>query len=302
MLNALTKHLYNEMIKGIFKESGVLSKILQLIVVLIFVLLSTLLVVGLATNNDMSDMRNLKIMQLIQSVGMFVVPPLALAFLWSQKPLHYLQLTTKLKLSSILLVVVLMVVAIPFINLITSLNQQIALADFLAPVEAWMKNSEEQAAVLTEKMLNIHSVNELLFNIFLIAMIPALGEELFFRATIQKILTQWQNAIWGIWIAAFVFSAIHLQFYGFFPRMLLGAFFGYLLFWSGSLWLPIIAHFTNNAIAVIFYYLKYNGYQVVDIDVIGSGETLWLGVVSGVLTIGGIILIKKNLKLQEKGL
>ncbi len=302
MLNALTKYLYNEMIKGIFKESGVLSKILQLIVVLIFVLLFTLLVVGLATNNDMSDMRNLKIMQLIQSVGMFVVPPLALAFLWSEKPLHYLQLTTKLKLSSILLVVVLMVVAIPFINLITSLNQQIALPDFLAPVEAWMKNSEEQAAVLTEKMLNIHSINELLFNIFLIAMIPALGEELFFRATIQKILTQWRNAIWGIWIAAFVFSAIHLQFYEFFPRMLLGAFFGYLLVWSGSLWLPIIAHFTNNAIAVIFYYLKYNGYQVVDIDVIGSGETLWLGVVSGVLTIGGIILIKKNLKLQEKGL
>ncbi|MGB4415259.1 MAG: CPBP family intramembrane glutamic endopeptidase [Paludibacter sp.] len=284
------------MIKGIFKESGVLSKILQLIVVLVFVLLSTLLIVGLVTNNDMTNMHNLKIMQLIQSVGMFVVPPLALAFLWSEKPLHYLQLTTKLKLSSILLVVVLMGVAIPFINLITSLNQQIALPDLLAPVEAWMKNSEEQAAVLTEKMLNIHSVNELLFNIFLIAMIPALGEELFFRATIQKILTQWRSAIWGIWIAAFVFSAIHLQFYGFFPRMLLGAFFGYLLVWSGSLWLPIIAHFTNNAIAVIFYYLKYNGYQVVDIDVIGSGETLWLGVVSGVLTIGGIILIKKNLK------
>jgi len=290
------------MIKGIFKESGVLSKILQLIVVLVFVLLSTLLIVGLVTNNDMTNMHNLKIMQLIQSVGMFVVPPLALAFLWSEKPLHYLQLTTKLKLSSILLVVVLMGVAIPFINLITSLNQQIALPDFLAPVEAWMKNSEEQAAVLTEKMLNIHSFNELLFNIFLIAMIPALGEELFFRATIQKILTQWRSAIWGIWIAAFVFSAIHLQFYGFFPRMLLGAFFGYLLVWSGSLWLPIIAHFTNNAIAVIFYYLKFNGYQVVDIDVIGSGETLWLGVVSGVLTIGGIILIKKNLKLQEKGL
>ena len=284
------------MIKGIFKESGVLSKILQLIVVLVFVLLSTLLIVGLVTNNDTTNMHNLKIMQLIQSVGMFVVPPLALAFLWSEKPLHYLQLTTKLKLSSILLVVVLMGVAIPFINLITSLNQQIALPDFLAPVEAWMKNSEEQAAVLTEKMLNIHSVNELLFNIFLIAMIPALGEELFFRATIQKILTQWRSAIWGIWIAAFVFSAIHLQFYGFFPRMLLGAFFGYLLVWSGSLWLPIIAHFTNNAIAVIFYYLKFNGYQVVDIDVIGSGETLWLGVVSGVLTIGGIILIKKNLK------
>ncbi|MCE5332534.1 MAG: CPBP family intramembrane metalloprotease [Bacteroidales bacterium] len=290
------------MIKGIFKESGAFSKILQLIVVLIFVLLFTLLIVGLATNNDMSDIRNLKIMQLIQSVGMFVVPPLTLAFLWSEKPLHYLQLTTKLKLSSILLVVVLMIVAIPFINLITLLNQQMALPDFLAPVETWMKNSEAQAAALTEKMLNIHSIDGLLFNILLIAMIPALGEELFFRGTIQKLLTEWRSAIAGIWIAAFVFSAIHLQFYGFFPRMLLGAFFGYLLVWSGSLWLPIIAHFTNNAIAVIFYYLKYNDYQVVDIDVIGSGETLWLGIVGGVLTVGGIILIKKNLKSQEKGL
>jgi hypothetical protein len=101
----------------------------------------------------------------------------------------------------------------------------------------------------------------------------------------------------AIWLAAFIFSAIHMQFFGFFPRLLLGAFFGYLLLWSGNLWLPIVAHFTNNGIAIVFYYLKYNGYKVPDIDTIGTGSTLWLGIVSVVFLIFGFMWLK--LKIQH---
>jgi hypothetical protein len=79
-----------------------------------------------------------------------------------------------------------------------------------------------------------------------------------------------------------------MQFYGFIPRMLMGAFFGYLVFWSGNLWLAILAHFTNNVVAIIFYYLKYNGIQTFDIDNIGTGNTLWIGILSGVA--GGICI------------
>jgi hypothetical protein len=118
---------------------------------------------------------------------------------------------------------------------------------------------------------------------------------LFFRATIQRIFTEWRKAVWGIWIAAFVFSAIHLQFYGFVPRLLLGAFFGYLYVWSGSLWLPIVAHFVNNAVAVLFYYLQYNGVQLPDIDRLGTGDTLWLGLLSALLVIGGVFVLQKRL-------
>ena len=288
------------MIKGYLKESGAAMKLVQLIIAFFVILIFTAAIVSVATNNDMSDIRSLKIMQLIQAIGMFILPPLILAYLWSEKPLRYLRLSTKLKLSDVLIVVFLMMAAIPFINLITMLNQQLVLPEFLAPVEAWMKASELQIAEITGKMLNVHTPAELLFNILLIAVVPALGEELFFRGTIQKIFTEWRSAIWGIWIAALVFSAIHLQFYGFIPRKLLGAFFGYLLFWSESLWLPIIAHFVNNAVAVIFYYLKYNGVKVPDIDTVGTGNTLWLGVLSGILVFTGIYALKKRASVVAK--
>ena len=103
----------------------------------------------------------------------------------------------------------------------------------------------------------------------------------------------------AIWLAAFIFSAIHFQFYGFVPRFLLGAFFGYLLVWSGNLWLPVLAHFTNNAVAIVFYYLKNNGFHVFDIDTLGTGNTLWIGYVSGLLTLIMIFLFRAKCRTTD---
>ena len=139
----------------------------------------------------------------------------------------------------------------------------------------------------------------MLFNIFLIAFIPAMGEELFFRGALQGALRDWKGIKTAIWITAIVFSAIHLQFYGFVPRMLLGAFFGYLIFWSNSIWPAVLAHFVNNVMAVIFYYFKYNGYKLPDIDTIGTGNTLWLGIASGAIALFGLFQLKKQLELKK---
>ena len=88
-----------------------------------------------------------------------------------------------------------------------------------------------------------------------IAIIPAVGEELLFRGVIQKLFLKWNGKVHlSVWLTAFVFSAVHMQFLGFFPRLILGAVLGYMLVWSGSLWLPIVAHFTNNAFAVLLTY------------------------------------------------
>jgi len=100
----------------------------------------------------------------------------------------------------------------------------------------------------------------MLFNIFMIAIVAAIGEELIFRGVIQKIFARWTGNIHlAIIITGFLFSLIHLQFYGFFPRWLLGVMFGYLMVWSGTLWLPIFAHFVNNAVAVLVSYLIHKG-------------------------------------------
>lgn len=282
------------MIKGIFKDSGVLAKLLQLIAVFVFVMIATLLVTVLVTTNDMNDMSNVKLMQLIQSIGLFIIPPFVMAFLWSENAFVFLRLKSGLRRTTVLYVLVFMLVAIPFINLLSWLNQQIVLPASLSEIEKMMQSSEAQIAILTEKMLNVHSLDALLFNVFLVAVVPALGEELFFRGTIQRLLSDWKGALFAIWITAFVFSAIHMQFYGFLPRMLLGAFLGYLLLWSGSLWLPIIAHFVNNSVAVVFYYLKFNGVKVIDVETIGTDDTLWLGIVSGIVCVFLGFLIRKN--------
>ena len=282
------------MIKGIFKDSGVLAKLLQLIAVFVFVMIATLLVTVLVTTGDMNDMSNVKVMQLIQSFGLFVIPPFVMASLWSNNAFEFLRLKSTLRWSTVLYVVAFMLVAIPFINMLSWLNQQIILPEALSEIEKMMQSSEVQIAEITEKMLNVSTLGALLFNVFLVAVVPALGEELFFRGTIQRLLSDWKGALFAIWITAFVFSAIHMQFYGFLPRMLLGAFLGYLLLWSGSLWLPIIAHFVNNSVAVVFYYLKFNGVKVIDVETIGTDDTLWLGIVSGIVCVFLGFLIRKN--------
>ena len=124
----------------------------------------------------------------------------------------------------------------------------------------------------------------------MIAILPALGEELMFRGVIQRILTNWtKNYHWGIWITAFLFSAMHMQFYGFLPRMALGAMFGYLLVWTGTMWVPILAHFVNNAMGVLGYYFIGKGVISKDVEEWGTGtEQLPLAIFS--IAIVGFLL------------
>ncbi len=285
--------------QGIFKNYSTFSKILILVGIVLFCTLVTLPFIGILLHLSPAGDEVLKISQLLMSIGMFVIPPFIFAYLCSENTIGFLQLNKKVRISDVLVVVLFMMAVIPFINLLNDLNHRLVLPQALSGIENQMKAMEEAAAKLTEKLLNVHTINGLLFNILVIAIIPALGEELIFRGTLQSIFKDWKGIIVGIWFAAFIFSAIHMQFYGFVPRMLMGAFFGYLVYWSGNIWLPILAHFTNNVLAVIFYYLKFNGVQTIDIDTIGTGNTLWIGIVSGIVVIAGILLIKGILQKPD---
>lgn len=287
------------MILGEYKNSRFLYKIIQLIVVTFFAIIFMTLLTTLLTDSDLKNINTVKQMQLIQSLCLFVGVPFLMAYFWSESPLHFLQLKTKAKFSNYMLVAITMIVAIPFINLLTDLNKQIALPEALAPVENWMKATEAQLEALTLSILNVHTIKDLIINLMLVAVLAGLGEELFFRGIIQKVLSEKQNTFIAIWLAAFIFSTIHLQFYGFFPRLLLGAFFGYLLAWSNNLWLPILAHTLNNALGVVFYYLSFNGVKVPNMDTIGTGNTIYLGVISAILTAFCIVKLQRELKIKS---
>ena len=255
----------------------------------------------------------LKWVQFFQSTAMFLLPPLCMAYLWSEQPLRWLRVYSSplLEGKGIRLgfgVVVLMLVALPAINLLGDINKQMTLPAFLESLEQWMKTSEESAKVLTEQFMQATNFCGLIINLLLMAVLPALGEELTFRGVLQRLfqgskVSEFQGSRvphLAIWCSAILFSAIHLQFYGFVPRMLMGALFGYALVWTGTIWVPILMHFTNNAAAVILYFISLRmGLDIEKVDAIGTGDTLWLGVVSMVITIIGIYACRRSTTMSN---
>ncbi len=218
----------------------------------------------------------LKFYQAIYSTGMFILPPFIIAYLISSNVRAYLQINQLPRFSTFFQGFLLVLVSLPLINMMGELNSHIHFPDFLKDLEQWMRQSEEKAALVTEKFLYMNNIGDLLLNLVLIAVIPALGEELLFRGVLQKQLSKWTGSVhWGIFISAVCFSALHMQFFGFFPRLFLGMLFGYLLVWTGSLWVPILAHLVNNGLAVSASYFIDKGQLPEKADSIGSSDLMW---------------------------
>ncbi len=238
----------------------------------------------------------LKYMQTAQSIGLFLLPPIIIAYMFQGSISKYLLLNWNFKKSLIFLSFATIIVANPLINFFGSLNENMSLPSWLAGLEEQMKSMEENAALLLEKFMDVKTTGGLLFNLFMIAVIPAFAEEFLFRGVIQRIFSDWaKNYHWGIWIAAILFSALHMQFYGFIPRMLLGVLFGYMLVWSGSMWVPILAHFFNNAVGVIGLYMIGKGSIDPKIEDLGSStEQLPIAIGSLILTSLLLYLIYKT--------
>jgi hypothetical protein len=191
-----------------------------------------------------------------------------------------------------------MLSAQPLINWMAELNS-------LMPAPEWMHDSEKEAAAITKIFLQMNGAGDFMINLLMIALIPAIGEELLFRGLFQPLFQKiTNNPHLGIWLAAILFSALHMQFLGFFPRMFMGAAFGYLLLWSGSLWLPIVGHFINNAGAVfIAFLIQKNGISE-EIETVGTGqEELHYVVVSGLLVAVLLYVVHKfekdSLKIKQ---
>ncbi len=251
---------------------------------------------------------SLKWLQFIQTTATFLIPPILCAWLWDEehKPFRWLRMDVPVQWQNILLAVVIMVCAVPGINLLADLNSRVELPKSLEFIEQILKSQEEAAAALTERFLQADTIGGLLLNIGLMALLPALSEELSFRGTLQQIIYKDQSGKvqstkvhLAIWITAFIFSAIHMQFYGFVPRMLLGAIFGYVFVWSGSLWVPITMHFVNNGLAVLVYYLMGESENTKNIaDTLGAGDTWYLGVFSILITSLGLLIFYRRTHKQ----
>ena len=278
------------MITARYLKSSLITK-LVLIFVVAFAGLLLCSVTILLCANYLNNMVVMKWLQLIQTAFTFVLPAFLLAHFVGQG-VSYLKFTPIRSSLMWLGVILLMPLALPAVNWLKSLNDLVVLPHFMSGVELWMQQMEHQSELLTEKFLSVSSYSALALNLLVMAAIPALGEELFFRGILQTVLGEKLNRHLAVWITAFIFSAIHLQFYGFLPRFLLGAALGYLFLFSGSIWASIVAHFINNALAVLLFFLTFNGYLTFDMDALGTQNTWWLGFLS--LTLVCLLFYRLN--------
>ena len=278
------------MITARYIKSPLITKLVLIFVVAFAGLLLSSVAILLCANY-LNNMVVMKWLQLIQTAFTFVLPAFLLAHFVGQG-VSYLKFTPIRSSLMWLGVILLMPLALPAVNWLKSLNDLVVLPHFMSGVELWMQQMEHQSEVLTDKFLSVSSYSGLALNLLVMAAIPALGEELFFRGILQTVLGEKFNRHLAVWITAFIFSAIHLQFYGFLPRFLLGAALGYLFLFSGSIWASIVAHFINNALAVVLFFLTFNGYLTFDMDALGTQNTWWLGFLS--LTLVCLIFYRLN--------
>ncbi len=234
-------------------------------------------------------------------IGMFIVPSFICALLFSRRIYDFLSLRKISKPISLITLLLITLTSVPLINWMVEWNSRLVLPEFMKPIEIWMKQSEKDAEQITDAFLNVSTLSGLFVNLMVIAMLPAIGEELMFRGIVQRILV---NSIGnyhaGILISAMLFSAIHMQFYGFLPRMMLGIYFGYMLYWSRTIWLPVIAHFINNASAVVFAFLLKENLTTFNPDSIGTqDENISIMLLSVLLTAMLLFHLYRTEKIQN---
>ena len=229
--------------------------------------------------------KNLLMMLTIQDVVAFILPAVVAMVIFYRRPWRAMALDKVPSAKALLVVVAFYLVSIPAMNWLVTANEAMTLPASLSGIEHWMRAMEDSAAQTTEQILDIHTVGGLIACVFVVGVMAGLSEEILFRGAMLRMMQDsrlGKHAI--VWIVAIVFSAFHMQFYGFFPRMVLGLWLGYLLVWTGSLWVPIIAHTLNNSTVVVFSYLSNVGIVPADygdnIGIPADGAFPWLALVS----------------------
>ena len=272
----MDNHYLNSPTSGdkLFQSLGIILRLIGFVIVggvtatLLYSVISGIGVSGLqeiASNPSQDTKLLLWGLQGINQLFMFIVLPLLYIYFFNKNLApQFLKQKDKLGIYA-LMAILLIFSSIPIINLLSEFNKAIQLPDFMAGVERWMKSKEYAAEKFTDAIAYYSNNVELIYALIIVAVLPAVGEELMFRGIMQnEFNTVFKNPHIAIWLSGFIFSFIHLQFYGFFPRMFLGVTFGYLYFWSGNLLIPILVHFLNNALTLIAINLYKQ--RILDVD------------------------------------
>lgn len=235
-------------------------------------------ILSLATYDDSRYLAASKLIQILGSIGTFIVPAFLFSFLFAGDLFSYYSFRSPSSILPVILVILMMISVIPFINYLAEVNMK-----FEFPIRALdqlFRSLEDTAEEMMMAFTAARNLWGLLVNLFMIGVIASVGEELIFRGLLQKLLTQMlKNFHLAIVLTAVLFSAFHFQFFSFLPRFVLGLILGYLLYFGKSIWYPILAHFVNNAMGVIYYYFYSRGSADDMLEEIGTSSMIPLAAI-----------------------
>lgn len=219
-------------------------------------------------------------MQAVQFIGLFLIPSwFAGKYFTTEATSTYLGLRKPNYPGFWLVGTVAILIALPMVQWLGEINRAI---EFPAELTHWIRSKEDEANETVKALLSRHTVKDLLLNLFFVAGLAAVGEELLFRGVVQRIFVRQFGQAWpAIIFSAFLFAALHMQFYGFFPRLALGILLGAIYWYSGSLWVAILAHFVYDAILITLVY--FNPAMLNEEPVVAQDALLYAGLVSALM-------------------
>ncbi len=270
-------------------RSKPLSPVRQLLLLALLLVASLILaIVGLTLLrqagifSDGSPVGNL-LLQALYTLLLFLAP----ALLWARlaREQHPFSLTTPPRLAYPI-ALLLPLLAIPAVELLTDANH-------LLPATEWMRSLETRLEQSTLQMLYVQSPTRFLLNVLVVALVPAIAEEFFFRGALQHILLRvTRRPHFAIWLTAIAFALLHMQLLSLLPRILLGAALGYIYHYSRSLLASIAGHFANNFLAVVAHFFAAR--QGMNPEQLKGLSMHWtLGLASLLATIGALYLLRR---------
>lgn len=203
--------------------------------------------------NEYGEISGIYVNTIMQSVFAIALPAYLIVAWTNHKPVYYLKIINDGKLpSKMIFALLVFMVSYFFASFLAQLNKGMILPESMKNIEEMMRSMEDAALETTDMLLSGKSLGSLIMNLVVVAGFAAISEELFFRGALQQfIYEKLKNDHVSIWLTALVFSLVHFQFYGFLPRLFLGAILGYLFNYTQNLWAPILFHFLNNATVII---------------------------------------------------
>lgn len=215
-------------------------------------------VLALGAYEDPSYVAAAKLIQVLGSIGTFIVPAFLFSYLFEGNLFSLYRFRNPTGMNPMLLVILMMISVIPFINYMAEINQKMEIP--IRALDELLRTLESTAEEMMVAFTATKSIGGLLVNMLMIGVIAAVGEELIFRGLLQGLISDMvRNVHLAILVTALLFSAFHFQFFSFLPRFFLGVILGYLMYYGQSIWYPILAHFVNNAMGVIYYYFNSRG-------------------------------------------